>query len=55
MAKVTKIVPAKACSYLVKEKDHKYKQRIEKSYILHRMKNQEQNRKKGQDEKVQAI
>jgi hypothetical protein len=54
MAKVTIIVPAKACSYLVKEKDHKYKQRIEKSYILLRMKNQEQE-KKGQDEEVQAI
>jgi len=54
MGKVTIMVPAKPCLYLVKEKNHKYKQYLEKIYILQRMKNQEQE-KKGQDEEVQAI
>lgn len=36
-----------------KEKAHRYKQKLERSYILHRMIVAEA--KKGQDEKVQAI
>ena len=36
-----------------KEKAHRYKQRLEKTYILHRMIKAEI--KKGQDEEVQAI
>ena len=36
-----------------KEKAHRYKQKLEKHYILHRMIVAEA--KKGQDEKVQAI
>ena len=36
-----------------KEKAHRYKQKLEKRYILHRMIMAEA--RKGQDEKVQAI
>ena len=36
-----------------KEKAHKYKQKVEKAYILHRLKNNEQKVK--QNEKIQEV
>jgi len=36
-----------------KEKAHKYKQKVEKAYILHRLKNNEQKAK--QNEKIQEV
>jgi hypothetical protein len=36
-----------------KEKAHRYKQRVEKAYILHRLKNNEQKVK--QNEKIQEV
>jgi len=36
-----------------KEKTHRYKQKVEKAYILHRLKNNEQKVK--QNEKIQEV
>jgi hypothetical protein len=36
-----------------KEKAHRYKQKVEKAYILHRLKNNEQKVK--QNEKIQEV
>ena len=36
-----------------KEKAHRYKQKVEKAYILHRLKNNEQKAK--QNEKIQEV
>ena len=36
-----------------KEKAHKYKQKVEKAYIIHRLKNNEQKAK--QNEKIQEV
>lgn len=42
-------------SIKIKHKAHKYKQRIEKSYILYRMKQSEKQLKETKNEKIQEI
>ena len=39
-------------SWNLKESNHKYKQRIEKDYIIEQMKSKQQEKKAKQDEKV---
>ena len=42
-------------SWNLKESNHKYKQRIEKDYIIEQMKSKQQEKKAKQDEKVQEV
>jgi hypothetical protein len=42
-------------SRYLKESNHRYKQKIEKDYIIEQMKSKQQEKKAKQDEKVQEV